>query len=226
MPKTPRFEGTRLLKRDLFGSVERGVWTPLNAAPIDAVRRDTSAARWWTRSIARRLLRRERRALEALRGLSGTPSLLHATQQELVRTWISGSPLQLAGPPSLAWHADARRLISRVHRRGIVHNDLAKEPNLLVTESGGAGLVDFQLATVSRRRSRLFRSMAREDLRHLLKHKRTYHREHLRPRERSILSKRGMIAALWLYGAKPIYHFITRRIFGWRDREGAGDRSV
>ena len=61
-----------------------------------------------------------------------------------------------------------------MHRLGVAHNDLAKEPNLLVTTEGQPALVDFQLATITHQRGRLFRMLAREDIRHLLKHKRTY----------------------------------------------------
>ena len=54
------------------------------------------------------------------------------------------------------------------------HNDLAKEQNWLRGRDGRAYLIDFQLASRFRRRSKLFRIAAYEDLRHLLKHKRRY----------------------------------------------------
>ena len=52
---------------------------------------------------------------------------------------------------------------------GVTHNDIAKPQNWLMTPEGRAAVIDFQLASVHRRRGRLFRTMAREDLRHLLK---------------------------------------------------------
>ncbi|MBK9386890.1 MAG: serine/threonine protein kinase [Planctomycetes bacterium] len=221
----PRFEPGVLLKRDLFGAVERGTWITAEGSRIPATRRSAESAARALRGVARLLLRRERRALEALADLPGVPRLIEGRRAELVRSWIEGRPLQQGGPPDAGWHARARHLLVQLHRRGVAHNDLAKEPNLLVTPDGGAALIDFQLASCRERRGRWFRSMAREDLRHLLKHKRHYHAALLRPRERAILARSGGIARLWRRAGKPLYLFVTRHLLGWRDREGAGDRS-
>ena len=75
-----------------------------------------------------------------------------------------------------------------MHRAGIVHNDTAKEPNWLVRPDGSPALVDFQLAMHFTGRGRLFRMLAREDLRHLLKHKRTYLPGELTARQRRIIT--------------------------------------
>ena len=88
------------------------------------------------------------------------------------------------------------------------------------------GLVDFQLACLFQRRSRMFRLLAREDLRHLLKHKRTYCPGALTGRERSILETPTLPARLWRATFKRAYLFLTRRCLGWADREGAGDRRL
>jgi RIO-like serine/threonine protein kinase len=209
----------KLLKSDPFGRVsleqDRG---------RQVVVRDTAAARWWLAWLARWLCRREARALARLDGLPGTPRLLSAGPHGLRREWIEGRPLQVAKPRNPAYFRDARRLIATLHRRGVVHNDLAKEPNWLVTPTGTAAFVDFQLASVSRRRGRLFRSLAREDLRHLLKHKRVYCPERLTARERRILASPAPLSRVWMATGKPLYLFVTRRLLGWADREGAGDR--
>jgi hypothetical protein len=85
-------------------------------------------------------------------------------------------------------------------------------------------LVDFQLALISRRRGRLFRALAREDIRHLLKHKRSYCPQHLTRRELEILATPALITRAWMGSGKKLYTFVTRRVLGWADREGAGDR--
>lgn len=207
------------LKSDLFGSVwrdgERG---------REFVLRDTAGARWWLAWLARRLCRREARALARLDGLTGTPRLVAQDAGGLRREWIEGRPMQVARPRNADYYRAARRLVSALHRRGVAHNDLAKETNWLVTPTGGPAIVDFQLALVSRRRGRLFRSLAREDLRHLLKHKRSYCPDHLTARERRILAQPAVISRLWMATGKPVYTFVTRRLLGWADREGAGDR--
>jgi hypothetical protein len=207
------------LKTDLFGTVTRierpGAW---------AVERDTRAARWWLRPLARHLARREARALRVLAGIAGIPAFEGHAQGVLVRSWMEGEPLQRARPRDPRYFREAFHLLRRVHRRGVAHNDLAKEPNWLVTSAGRPALVDFQLALVSRRRGRLFRALAHDDIRHLLKHKRSYCPTRLTRREQRILATPSVPARVWMGTGKRIYLFVTRRLLGWADREGAGDR--
>lgn len=208
-----------LLKKDLFGEI----WLQYSVGRC-AILRDTGAARWWTRPIARALLRREARALAALEGLHGVPQLLHEDRSTLVRSYIDGAPLFRAEKPGADYFRAAFRLLRAMHVRGITHNDLAKEPNLVVTRSGEPAFLDFQLASRSRRRGRLFRIAAREDLRHLLKHKRTYAPDALTKRQRAILERPSLPSTIWMKTGKPVYLFVTRKLLGWADREGAGDR--
>jgi RIO-like serine/threonine protein kinase len=212
----------RLLKRDLFGTVT------LEQRPNEPARvvRDVAAARWWARPLARALARREARALQCVAGTAQVPRLIECSRDRLVRDWIEAVPMQQARPRDAAYYRDALRLVRRLHAQNVVHNDLAKEPNWLVTPQGSPAIVDFQLAWVSRRRPRLFRALAHDDLRHLLKHKRSYLPERLTARQRRILETRSWVSQLWMRTAKPVYRFITRRLLGWADREGAGDRAI
>jgi serine/threonine protein kinase len=209
----------RLLKSDLFGRVLLE-----KRQDRQVVVRDVSTARWWLAWLARWLCRREARALGRLDGLPGTPRLLAAHHGGLQREWIAGRPMQIAKPRNPDYFRAARQLVAALHRRGVAHNDLAKEPNWLVTPIGAPAILDFQLASVSARRGRLFRTLAREDLRHLLKHKQAYCPERLTTRERRILATPAMPSRIWMASGKPVYRFITRRLLGWADREGAGDR--
>jgi RIO-like serine/threonine protein kinase len=211
------------LKSDVFGTIER----LSDAAPgttRQLIRRDTRAARWWARGLARHLARREARALRALAGITGVPALAGFERGVLLRQWIDGEPMQRARPRDPAYFRAAMRLLRRLHRARVAHNDLAKEPNWLVTPERQPALVDFQLALVSRRRGRCFRMLARDDIRHLLKHKRTYCPERLTRRELAILARPSPLARVWMATGKKVYLFITRRLLGWSDREGAGDR--
>lgn len=208
----------RILKSDVFGEV-------LLEDGGQAVRRDTTAARPWLRPLARRLAAREARALRRLAGFGETPKLLSFDGRVLRRSWVAGQPMHVARPADPAYYRDALTLLRRLHRAGVAHNDLAKEPNWLVTPEGRPALVDFQLAHVARRRGRLFRALAREDLRHLLKHKRTYCPERLTARQRRILATPAPHTRLWRVTGKRVYTFVTRRLLGWADREGAGDRN-
>jgi RIO-like serine/threonine protein kinase len=213
----------RVLKADLFGRVEQGHLSE-RGAQILAVRRDIAAARWWVRWLARSLARREQRALRVLDGVGAVPSALGQDRRTSLRSWLEGEPMQIAQPRSIEYFDQARKLLVQMHRRGVTHNDLAKEPNWLVTPSGAPALIDFQLASVHQKRSKLFRVKGREDLRHLLKHKRTYCPEALTNRELSILAKKSLPSRIWMRTGKPVYLFVTRRLLGWSDREGAGDR--
>jgi len=211
----------RRLKRDLFGSVSLG-----DGPGGHFVLRDTTSARPWLAWLARRLARREARALQKLAGLDGTPRLLAFDGTRLCREWIAGEPMQRSRPVHAAYYREALTLLRRLHRAGVTHNDLAKETNWLVTAGGRPALVDFQLSVVHRRRGRLFRSLAREDLRHLLKHKRTYRPEALTSRQRRILANPSAWSRAWMATGKKLYLVVTRRWFGWADREGAGDRQL
>lgn len=210
-----------ILKRDLFGSIRR-----CEDAGGRRIVRDLTAARWWTRPLANLLARREVRALRRLEGLRGVPRLLHASRARLDRDWIDGEPMQVAAPRAPGYFLEAARLVRALHARDVAHNDLAKEPNWLVTPDGRPAIVDFQLASVVPRRGRLFRALAYDDIRHLLKHKRTYLPERLTARERRILARRSLPSRVWMATGKPVYQFVTRRLLGWADREGAGDRRL
>lgn len=214
----------RELKRDHFGSIAC-VLDPGSPGQPLCVERDTGSAAWWVRSIARRLARREARALAALARVPGIPRVEAWDGHKLRRSWMAGAPMHRSPPADPAYFRDALRLLRRMHAAGVLHNDLAKEPNWLVTPDGCAALVDFQLAMRPRIRGWLFRTLAYDDLRHLLKHKRTYFPERLTTRQRAILDRRSVLSALWARTGKPLYRFVTRRLLGWSDREGAGDRS-
>lgn len=210
----------QILKSDLFGTVclvetEGGL----------RIRRDTRPARWWLGPVARRLASREAKALARLEGLAQVPRLCRWDGVALDREWLPGAPMQRVNPARQDYFRDALRILRCMHRAGIVHNDTAKEPNWLVQPDGSPALVDFQLAMRFTGRGRLFRMLAREDLRHLFKHKRTYQPGALTARQRRMLSTPAISARAWRMTVKPVYRFITRRLLGWSDREGAGDRS-
>lgn len=208
-----------LLKKDLFGEIRKST----DDGEVLIVR-DSNGASRWVRWLARLLMRREARALAALADHDGVPQLRIIAQNLLVRSYIPGTPMHRSKPSDPAYFNAAARLLRRLHGAGVVHNDLAKEPNILVRDDGSPAFIDFQLAWFATRRSYLFRLLAREDLRHLLKHKRTYCPQALTHRERSILSNPSLLSRLWMQLAKPVYLFITRVLLGWADREGAADR--
>ena len=215
-----------LLKRDVFSTVERGRFRD-GAAEVDAVLRRLDQVPLWSYIPARHLFARERRALALAHDLNVGPKLLWAGRQALVRSFIDGVALHLAKPHGdVAYFRSAKLALRKLHRAGICHNDLAKEQNWLVGRDGRAYLTDFQLAACFKKRSRLFRIAAYEDLRHLLKHKRSYAPSALTPMERKILARKSFVASIWLKTGKKVYQAITRGLFNFTDREGGGRRLV
>jgi hypothetical protein len=215
-----------LLKRDVFSTVERGRFR-CDGGEVDAVLRRLDAVPWWSYLPARHLFSREKRALGLAKGLEVGPELLWAGRRALMRGFIDGVALHLAKPyGDVAYFRSAKAALHRLHRAGICHNDLAKEQNWLVGRDSRAYLTDFQLAACFTDRSRLFRIAAYEDLRHLLKHKRTYAPAALTPKERKILARKSLVASIWLMTGKKVYRAITRGLFNFTDREGGGRRLV
>ena len=211
-------EYIQLLKSDVFGRVRR---------VGNVVVREADQARPWARALARHLMRREHRALSRLAlggGIEGIPRALSLEALQLTRSWIEGAPMQIAKPRDLAYFRAASRLLRRLHAANVIHNDLAKETNWLVTPEGRPALVDFQLAMTLDRRGALARALGHDDLRHLLKHKRTYLPQALTAREKRILARQSLVSRIWMATGKKVYLFVTRKILRWRDREGAGDR--
>jgi hypothetical protein len=216
-----RIELKRGALGDVYCDMGAGSGGEADGDPARIVR-DLGPARWaW---LARRLARREAHALRRLEGTPGVPRLVALERDRLVRTYLPGQALHTAAPPSREYFRRAFRLVCRLHRLRVTHNDLAKEANWISSPGAVPGIVDFQLAVCFARRGRLFRRLAREDLRHLLKHKRHYLPEILTAREHRILTTPLWPARCWRAVVKPGYRFLTRRLLGWPERDGAAER--
>jgi hypothetical protein len=211
-----------IFKRDIFSETVTGHFA--DAPETKVVRRIVSAAPWWAKPLAWALARREIRALKAVKGIKGAPEIFSTDRDGLYRSWTDGAPLHLSRPAHAAFYQDARRILRDMRRRNITHNDLAKPQNWLMTPQGEAAVIDFQLASLHRRRNWRFRLMAYEDLRHLLKQKRSFAPQLLTPKEKRILATKSLPARIWLKTFKPVYNGITRGVFNWSDGEGTGDR--
>lgn len=229
------WQATRELKRDTFGRIELLEGNGGERA-LRRVARGTGVP--GSDLIARLLLARERRALRAADGLEGVPRLLDSPQalaapsldgrvpppgRCLLRSWIEGAPLSEAErlPGDFFDWLDA--LVGELHARGVCHNDLHKEQNVLVRRDGRPALIDFQLASVHRGRGLVFRRRCEDDLRHLQKHRRRYTRDGRGPSEaahgRGYGIRRRGLARAWRRLGKPPYLWVTRRLLRTRDGE-------
>ena len=208
-------EVVQVWKRDALGRVEL-----VRSAGGLAVRRVASGGRLpFSRRVARALLRREERALRALEGVPGVAWVLDQSRagDVLVRSFLPGTPLCLARELPRDFFERLEELVRALHERGVCHNDLHKEGNVLVGADGYPNLVDFQLASVHARRGRSFAVRAREDLRHVWKHRSLYLRALGEPDPLPREPRRSTLAEAWRRLGKPLYRRLAR--FAWLQRE-------
>jgi hypothetical protein len=210
---------TQILKRDALGTTQL-----VQNGEIVLIERDTRGARPWLRWLARRLAGREAAALTALASVEHVPKLIGFDGAVVRRSYLPGEALHRGPPPSRAYFTSALRVLRCVHRAGVAHNDLAKEANWLTARGDIAAIVDFQLASCSPARGRRFRRRAYEDLRHLLKHKRTYHPQGLTQRQLRVLARPAYAARIWRALVKPVYRLVTRGLLRWPERHDANER--
>ncbi len=234
---------TRVLKQDAFGRVEL-----LEDGVTRCIRRVACGSGIpGSRIVARILMARERRALVALQDVGRVPRLVSDPawagtasadgsvpdpRDVLVRTCLEGAALHQCTRLPLDFFDELEELVRVLHAHGVAHNDLHKEQNILVGPDGLPQLIDFQLASIHAKASRLLASRTRDDLRHLAKHRRRYLR-HTRvvdvaPPSELLASpprppaRRGM-ALVWRRLVKPFYNLVTRRLLRTRDGEERRD---
>jgi len=231
----------RELKRDSFGRVEL-----VHVGAERFIRRVAAPRNVVVRALARLLMRRERRALEVLQGMLGVPQFVERrdvrdsasrdgkvppAEAVLVRSYIAGAPLHRAETIPFDFFEQLEALVRAAHARGVCHNDLHKEQNILVTQEGYPALIDFQLASVHRLpargpwQRRKYTLRVRDDLRHITKHRRRYTRDGRGPASLAVSDserarhKRSPLAHTWRRLGKPLYEWLTRRVLKRRDGE-------
>lgn len=224
----------RVLKADALGRVEL-----LARGDERRVRRIACGSRLpLSRALARVLATRERRALERLDGRVAAPRLepdagwlaapaaggeaLRAGEL-VVREYLAGCPLSRAEALPRNFFELLAAEVERMHALGVCHNDLHKEQNVVVRPDGRPALVDFQLASLHRLGSWVWRARAAEDLRHVEKHRRRYMRVGRGPAGAQIdvtaleKPRRRPLAWAWRRLAKPLYNLVTRKLLSTRD---------
>lgn len=221
------FETEQVLKRDVFGQIEKGHWVD-DGSKVPAIRR-LYTKNVVTRPLAKLLAHNEKTALEKLAPLAEStgqvPRLLGKTRDYHIRGFIEAEVLsKIQEPLTEEFYGDAKELLRVMRRYGVCHNDLAKQANWLRDASTKLPvLVDFQLALCSNNKKRKwFLTLCREDLRHLLKLKRRHFK--VTASEAGVLSKKALPTRIWMATGKKVYLFITRTLLGWEDRVGPEER--
>jgi len=225
----------RVLKEDAFGCVE--LLTREGGGRL--TRRVASGGRLpLSGVIARSLARREQRALSHLGGASGVPRSVEDEEAAkaplasgeiphrrdvFLREWVEGVSLPLATELPLDFFELLDELVGELHAKGVCHNDLHKEPNILVQPDGRPALVDFQLASLHPNKDgSVFKSRVSEDERHVHKHRTRYTTLGRGPASageggRGRGKRRRPISFLWRRFGKPVYLLVTRGLLGIRD---------
>ena len=214
--KAPEFEIIKPLKIDAFSKTDLALYEG-----EQVIVRTLDQSNFAANAIARWLAKRERNILRRLNGLNSDhlPKLLYSDRNTLIRSYMDGVPLVDAGKQTSRFYEIALEVISKMHALGVIHNDLEKPENWIVLKNGEPGIIDFQLAMhMSGQKNYFFKRLSFEDVRHTLKNKKRYCVDKLTEEEAILKNRRSALNKFWRYGFKPVYNFVTRKIFNYSDR--------
>jgi hypothetical protein len=165
------------------------------------------------------LCRREMRFYSALSDLPNVPRVLgQVGPTGFVHAYVPGRPLGDGQPVPDGFFDNLLHLLAELHRRGIAYVDTNKPQNILLGEDGLPHLIDFQISYdlhdlghnwLNRR---ILRRMQREDIYHLLKHKRRLRPDEMTPAEFAAVTKVSWAIRLHRFLFKPYFKF-RRRTF-------------
>ena len=165
--------------------------------------------------VGRFLCRRELRFYRALADLPNVPRLLGTFGKTgFVHAFVPGQPLQRQLKVPDGFFDRLQSLMAEVHKRRIAYVDANKSPNILVGDDGLPYLIDFQISwdihvmgDTPVNRWCLAR-MQREDLYHILKHKRRLRPDELTAEELDATRRPSLLIRA--------HRFITRPYFRLR----------
>jgi RIO-like serine/threonine protein kinase len=204
------------MKIDIFGKIELAMSQDGRLMVI----RDWRGSNIFLKPIAFLLAAREKKIITCLESLNDRriPKPLYFGKGTLIRSYIEGSSLKESRIQDQSYYREARQLLDRIHAMGVVHNDLEKPENWLVTEDASPAIIDFQLACFFPKKGILFKIAAREDMRHLVKQKARFCPASLSGKDKEILRRKSNFTRIWSRIVKPVYNFITRKILRYSDR--------
>lgn len=175
LPLTPIHRARNWSKAD----VSELEW-PVGSGQRVVVKDFKDRPRWFRLVVARRMLRREARALRALRDLEGVPKLVAYPDADcIVQEKCAGIQLQKLERSDVDEETVKRldELVAEIHARGVTHGDLHHE-NILVHE-GQISLIDWATGALFPQKNRglrgwLFEEFQTLDLRAVAKVKLFY----------------------------------------------------
>jgi hypothetical protein len=160
--------------------------------------------------MGRFLCRREMRFYQKLQDLPNVPAVIGTVGKTgFVHDYVKGQPLASGDNVPDKFFDQCMALLAEIHRRGIAYVDTNKPENILLGEDGRPHLIDFQISWDSRFFLRRFQ---REDIYHILKHKKKLRRDELTPEELERVTRKSFLIRLHRALFKP-YFFVRRRLF-------------
>jgi hypothetical protein len=159
-----------------------------------------------------------------LAGLSCVPALLgRVSDTAYLRAFVPGRSLADRPPVPAGFWANLDGAMRAVHSRGVAYVDSNKPENILIGEDGRPYLIDFQIAWRQGTDSALGRwwlaRLQREDLYHVLKHKRRFARASMTPDELESVRRRSLLIRVHRAINRP-YRMVRRPLLRWLRRTG------
>ncbi len=165
------------------------------------------------------LCRREQRFYKNLADLPNVPKVLGTVGKTgFVHEYVIGEPLGNRPTIPDGFFDQLLRLLEEVHHRNIAYVDTNKPQNILVGEDGRPHLIDFQISYdlhdlgknwLSRR---ILHRLQREDIYHVLKHKRRMRPDELTDAQREAATRRSWAIRLHRFVFKPYFKFRRRTV--------------
>jgi hypothetical protein len=167
---------------------------------------------------------REVALYQHLSGLACVPALLaRVSDTAYLRTFVAGHPLSSASAVPDGFWSRLEAAMGEVHRRGVAYVDSNKPENVLVGDDGHPYLIDFQIAWQCGADHALGRwwlaRLQREDLYHLLKHKRRFAPDAMTQAELTTVRQRSVLTRAARLLNLP-YRMVRRPLFRWLRRTG------
>jgi RIO-like serine/threonine protein kinase len=168
--------------------------------------------------VGRWLCRREMRFYNKLSDLPNVPPVLGTVGQTgFVHAYVEGRPLSRDRPVPDGFFDKLVALLRELHRRGIAYVDTNKPENILLGDDGLPHLIDFQISYDLQELgntwlNRKLRQLQREDLYHILKHKKRLRPDEMAPEELAAAERKSWLIRLHRLITRP-YFLLRRRTF-------------
>ena len=169
--------------------------------------------------LGRWLCSRELRFYRKLADVPNVPAVLGTVGATgFVHAYAEGRPLGKDCQIPDGFFQKLQDLMAEIHRRGIAYVDTNKPQNILLGDDGLPHLIDFQISYDLHDLGNwpwsrwLLRRFQREDMYHVLKHKRKLRRDETTPEELAAAEQQSWLIRLHRFIFKP-YFLIRRRTF-------------